>query len=110
MPKGVQHTQKYLHLALRKSKIPPRSGSLQSNTMFHVGAFLLPLDGGIRNRFACYIVQEKHFSRESPGNKLCSRVKNFLSAERMIQVIAKYKPLFYMANPYHVQSLSTLVK
>ena len=26
----------------------------------------------------------------------------------MIQVIAKYKPLFYMANPYHVQALSTL--
>ena len=31
-----------------------------------------------------------------------------ISAERMIQVIAKYKPLFYMANPYHVQALSTL--
>ena len=26
----------------------------------------------------------------------------------MIQVIARYKPLFYMANPYHVQALSTL--
>ena len=26
----------------------------------------------------------------------------------MIQIIAKYKPLFYMANPYHVQALSTL--
>ena len=32
--------------------------------MFHVGAFLLPLDGGVRNKFTCYIVQEKHFSRE----------------------------------------------
>ena len=34
--------------------------------MFHVGAFLLPLDGGVRNKFTCYIVQEKHFSREQP--------------------------------------------
>ena len=85
IPKGVQHTQKYLHLSLKKSKIPPRfdiktepplhcsflsrSGSLQSNTMFHVGAFLLPLDGGVRNKFTCYIVQEKHFSRkQTPTN------------------------------------------
>ena len=32
--------------------------------MFHVGAFLLPLDGGVRNKFTCYILQEEHFSRE----------------------------------------------
>ena len=43
--------------------------------MFHVGAFLLPLDGGVRNKFTCYIVQEKHFSREpniDPGHSPAS--------------------------------------
>ena len=37
-----------------------------------------------------------------------NQYSQYISAQQMIQVIAKYKPLFYMANPYHVQALSTL--
>ena len=32
-----------------------------------------------------------------------------LSAERILQVVADYKPAFYMAGPYHVQAVSCLV-
>ena len=32
-----------------------------------------------------------------------------MSAERILQVVADYKPAFYMAGPYHVQAVSCLV-
>ena len=36
-------------------------------------------------------------------------VTELLSAERILQVVADYKPAFYMAGPYHVQAVSCLV-
>ena len=68
---------------MRKSKLPPRyiftfkknfqhfeidisrTSSLQSNTLFHLGAFMLPFDGGIMNRFTCYMVKDTEFTGES---------------------------------------------
>ena len=38
-----------------------RTSSLQSNTLFHAGAFLLPFDGGIRNKFTCYFLKDTEF-------------------------------------------------
>ena len=43
--------------------IMSRSISLQTNAMFHIPAFLNPLENGIRNRFTCYFL--KDFSRKS---------------------------------------------
>ena len=79
----MQHTQRYLHIMMRKSKLPQRSdiyidfprleqcfdvvsrtASLQSNTLFHLGAFMLPFDGGIMNQFTCYMVRDTEFTGE----------------------------------------------
>jgi len=90
-PKAVLHTQWYLHVMMRKSKLPPRTSSLQSNTLFHAGAFLLPFDGGIRNKFTCYFLKDTEFT-----------------GERLLKIIHDYKPAFYMAGPYHVQAMSCL--
>ena len=61
-PKGVQKTQNYLNMLMRKSKLPARTISLQSNTFFHMGAFILPFDGGIMNQFTCYFVKDTEFT------------------------------------------------
>jgi len=90
-PKGVQKTQRYLNMLMRKSKLPARTISLQSNTFFHMGAFILPFDGGIMNQFTCYFVKDTEFT-----------------AERLIQAVNDYKPAFYMAGPYHVQAVSCM--
>ena len=42
-----------------------RTSSLQSNTLFHLGAFMLPFDGGIMNRFTCYMVKDTEFTGKS---------------------------------------------
>ena len=39
-----------------------RTSSLQSNTLFHLGAFMLPFDGGIMNRFTCYMLKDTEFT------------------------------------------------
>jgi len=90
-PKGVQHTQRYLNIMMRKSKLPPRSNSLASNTFFHLGAFMLPFDGGIMNKFTCYFVKDTEFT-----------------AEKLLQVVNDYKPVFYMSGPFHIQAISNL--
>jgi len=90
-PKGVQKTQNYLNMLMRKSKLPARTISLQSNTFFHMGAFILPFDGGIMNQFTCYFVKDTEFT-----------------AERLLQAVNDYKPAFYMAGPYHVQAISCM--
>ena len=72
-PKGVLHTQKYLHMMMRKSKLPLRTSSLQSNSFFHLGGFVLPFDGGIRNRFTCYFVKDTQFTG---GNFFMSFILN----------------------------------
>ena len=41
-----------------------RTASLQSNTLFHLGAFMLPFDGGIMNQFTCYMVRDTEFTGE----------------------------------------------
>jgi hypothetical protein len=42
---------------IRKSKLPAKTTALNTNIFFHPGAFLLPLDGGIFNRFTCCFIQ-----------------------------------------------------
>ena len=42
-----------------------RTASLQSNTLFHLGAFMLPFDGGIMNQFTCYMVPDTEFTGEN---------------------------------------------
>ena len=90
-PKGVMQTQRYLHRMMKPSKLPPRSISLSSNIMFHAGAFLLPLDGGIMNKFTCCLIREEDFS----GSKA-------------LEVISDYKPSFYMAGTNHVLAVASL--
>ena len=48
-PKGILHSQGYLHYMLKKSKLPRGTVSFNSNIFFHQGAFLLPFDGGLFN-------------------------------------------------------------
>jgi len=89
-PKGVMHTQKYLHRMMKPSKLPQRSISLSSNIMFHAGAFLLPFDGGINNKFTCCLIKEEDFT-----------------GQKALEVISMYKPSFYMAGTNHVLSLAS---
>ena len=98
-----------------------RTASLQSNTLFHLGAFMLPFDGGIMNQFTCYMVRDTEFTGEMHAtiytrgtiytyHTIYTRgMTELLSAERILQVVADYKPAFYMAGPYHVQAVSCLV-
>ena len=92
-----------------------RTASLQSNTLFHLGAFMLPFDGGIMNQFTCYMVRDTEFTGEMhhtiyTRDTIYTRgMTELLSAERILQVVADYKPAFYMAGPYHVQAVSCLV-
>ena len=88
-PKGVMHTQRYLHRMLKPSKLPQRSISLSSNIMFHAGAFLLPFDGGIMNRFTCCLIKEEDFT-----------------GPKALEAISNYKPSFYMAGTNHVLALA----
>ena len=48
---------------IRKSKktLPPRKMSLQSNTMFHLGGFLNPMDGLVK-RFTVLFVKDTEFT------------------------------------------------
>ena len=48
-PKGILHSQGYLHYMLKTSKLPRGTVSFNSNIFFHQGAFLLPFDGGLFN-------------------------------------------------------------
>ena len=48
-PKGILHSQGYLHYMLKTSKLPRGTVSFNSNIFFHQGAFLLPFDGGLLN-------------------------------------------------------------
>ena len=48
-PKGILHSQGYLHYMLKTSKLPRGTVSFNSNIFFHQGAFLLPFDGGLYN-------------------------------------------------------------
>ena len=87
-----------------------RTSSLQSNTLFHLGAFMLPFDGGIMNRFTCYMLKDTEFTGRRtlfPPRVIRSEL---FSAERILQVVHDYKPAFYMAGPYHVQAVSCLVR
>ena len=86
-----------------------RTASLQSNTLFHLGAFMLPFDGGIMNQFTCYMVRDTEFTGEMHATIYTRGMTQLLSAERILQVVADYKPAFYMAGPYHVQAVSCLV-
>jgi len=89
VPKGIVMSQHYLHQMLKPSKLPPHSVSLNSNIMFHAGAFLLPLDGGIMNRFTCCFIKESDYLPS-----LC------------MDMISKYKPLFYMCGTNHCVALA----
>lgn len=89
-PKGVMHTQRYLHRMLKPSKLPQRSISLSSNIMFHAGAFLLPFDGGIMNKFTCCLIKEEDFN-----------------GPKALEAISNYKPAFYMAGTNHVLALAS---
>ena len=127
-------------MLMRKSKLPARTISLQSNTFFHMGAFILPFDGGIMNQFTCYFVKDTEFTGGKAKincanltfyllhssfchfplsaflfivlfNILMQTMKQiFFSAERLLQAVNDYKPAFYMAGPYHVQAISCMVK
>ena len=88
-PKGVMHSQRYLHRMMKPSKLPQRSISLSSNIMFHAGAFLLPFDGGIMNKFTCCLIKEEDFT-----------------GQKALEVISIYKPSFYMAGTNHVLALA----
>ena len=47
-----------------RADVVSRTASLQSNTLFHLGAFMLPFDGGIMNQFTCYMVRDTEFTGE----------------------------------------------
>lgn len=80
-PKGILHSQHYLHSMLRPSKLPQGSKSLCSYTCFHAARFFLALDGGINNRFTCYDILEDVYT-----------------PSLVLDVIAKYKPVLYMCG------------
>ena len=70
---------------------------------------MLPFDGGIMNRFTCYMLKDTEFTGESYNLPQAISKFNIISAERILQVVHDYKPAFYMAGPYHVQAVSCLV-
>jgi acetyl-CoA synthetase len=88
-PKGILHCQAYLHTMLKPSKLPRGTVSLSSNILFHQGAFLLPFDGGIFNRFTCCFIREEDFS---PRVALDS--------------IARHRAQFYMCGLNHFTAIS----
>ncbi len=50
IPKGIQHTDRFLKYGLNKSAFPPAT-LFQTTNFFHTGGFLLPLDGSLYNGF-----------------------------------------------------------
>jgi len=88
-PKGIVHSQHYLHTMMKPSVLPAGTLSICSNIMFHGGAFLLPLDGGIMNRFICYFITEESFT-----------------PSLALDMIAKYRPMFYMCGTNHALAVA----
>jgi len=88
-PKGVIHTQQYMHFMIRKSKLPMYTKGITTNIFFHAGAVLLPLDGGILNRFTIYFIKVEDYS-----------------VDVVLDCVEKYKPTFYMCSPTDFQVIS----
>ena len=84
-----------------------RSISLQTNAMFHIPAFLNPLENGIRNRLTCYFL--KDFSRKNIVWFQHIPVI-IISAERVLRSVSEYKPILYVGSVHQVKAVSRCVR
>ena len=87
-----------------------RKMSLQSNTMFHLGGFLNPMDGLVK-RFTVLFVKDTEFTGLHLNSFYLSAIIMIkCSGERMLDAVNNYRPDNVMAIPSHFQAVSCVVR